>query len=37
MGEEEHGRMQDVTTTEWRTLLRLVLAQRLEINAIESA
>lgn len=29
--------MQDVTTAEWRMLLRLVLAQRLEINAIESA
>jgi hypothetical protein len=25
------------TTGEWRQLLRLVLAQRLEINAIESA
>jgi hypothetical protein len=37
MGEEERGRMQEATTTEWRTLLRLVLAQRLEINAIESA
>jgi hypothetical protein len=29
--------MDDVTTAEWRLLLRLVLAQRLEINAIESA
>jgi hypothetical protein len=26
-----------VTAAEWRQLLRLVLAQRLEINAIESA
>ena len=29
--------MPDVTTGEWRQLLRLYLAQRLEINAIESA
>lgn len=29
--------MDNVTTAEWRLLLRLVLAQRLEINAIESA
>lgn len=29
--------MDTVTTGEWRLLLRLVLAQRLEINAIESA
>jgi len=29
--------MENVTTGEWRQLLRLVLAQRLEINAIESA
>jgi hypothetical protein len=29
--------MDTVTTVEWRLLLRLVLAQRLEINAIESA
>ncbi|HXM41964.1 MAG TPA: hypothetical protein VN924_11965 [Bryobacteraceae bacterium] len=28
--------MDNVTTAEWRLLLRLVLAQRLEINAIES-
>jgi hypothetical protein len=29
--------MHHVTTGEWRQLLRLVLAQRLEINAIGSA
>jgi hypothetical protein len=29
--------MGSVTAAEWRLLLRLVLAQRLEINAIESA
>jgi predicted oxidoreductase len=29
--------MSNVTTAEWRLLLRLILAQRLEINAIESA
>jgi len=29
--------MDNVTAAEWRLLLRLVLAQRLEINAIESA
>jgi hypothetical protein len=29
--------MDTVTTAEWRLLLRLILAQRLEINAIESA
>jgi hypothetical protein len=29
--------MDNVTTAEWRLLLTLVLAQRLEINAIESA
>jgi hypothetical protein len=29
--------MDSVTAGEWRQLLRLVLAQRLEINAIESA
>jgi hypothetical protein len=29
--------MDNITTGEWRQLLRLVLAQRLEINAIESA
>lgn len=29
--------MVNVTTAEWRLLLTLVLAQRLEINAIESA
>jgi hypothetical protein len=29
--------MDNVTVGEWRQLLRLVLAQRLEINAIESA
>ena len=29
--------MDNVTTWEWRQLLRLLLAQRLEINAIESA
>jgi hypothetical protein len=29
--------MDKLTTAEWRLLLRLVLAQRLEINAIESA
>lgn len=29
--------MDDVTAADWRLLLRLVLAQRLEINAIESA
>ena len=29
--------MDNVTTAEWKLLLRLVLAQRLEINAIESA
>jgi hypothetical protein len=29
--------MDNPTTGEWRQLLRLVLAQRLEINAIESA
>jgi hypothetical protein len=29
--------MDNVTTTEWRQLLRLLLAQRLELNAIESA
>ena len=28
---------QPVTAEEWRLLLKLVLAQRLEINAIESA
>ena len=29
--------MNSVTVEEWRELLRLVLAQRLEMNAIESA
>ncbi len=29
--------MDTVTAAEWRQLLRLLLAQRLEINAIESA
>ena len=29
--------MDNVTIAEWRLLLRLVLAQRLEVNAIESA
>jgi hypothetical protein len=29
--------MDSANTTEWRLLLRLVLAKRLEINAIESA
>jgi hypothetical protein len=29
--------MDNVTAAEWKLLLRLVLAQRLEINAIESA
>ena len=29
--------MDNVTTAEWRLLPRLILAQRLEINAIESA
>ena len=29
--------MDNVSNAEWRLLLRLVLAQRLEINAIESA
>jgi hypothetical protein len=29
--------MPDVTVDEWRQLLRLLLAQRLEMNAIESA
>ena len=29
--------MDNPTSEEWRELLRLVLAQRLEINAIESA
>jgi hypothetical protein len=29
--------MDNVTALEWRLLLRLLLAQRLEINAIESA
>lgn len=29
--------MNTVTTGEWRQLLRLLLAQRLELNAIESA
>jgi hypothetical protein len=29
--------MNNVTTGEWRLLLRLLLSQRLEINAIESA
>jgi len=29
--------MDNVTTVEWRQLLRLLLSQRLEINAIESA
>jgi hypothetical protein len=29
--------MDNVTASDWRMLLRLVLAQRLEINAIESA
>lgn len=29
--------MQNVTDGEWRQLLRLLLAQRLEINAMESA
>lgn len=29
--------MHEVTTGEWRRLLRLLLSQRLEINAIESA
>jgi len=29
--------MDNATAAEWRLLLRLVLAQRLEINAIESA
>ncbi len=29
--------MHNVTAEEWRLLLRLLLAQRLEINAIESA
>jgi hypothetical protein len=29
--------MDKLTTAEWRLLLRLILAQRLEINAIESA
>jgi hypothetical protein len=33
----ERKRMDNPTTGEWRQLLRLVLAQRLEINAIESA
>jgi hypothetical protein len=33
----EHDRIEHVTPAEWRMLLRLVLAQRLEINAIESA
>ena len=33
-----HTRSMDhVTTGEWRQLLRLLLAQRLELNAIESA
>jgi hypothetical protein len=29
--------MDNLTAAEWRLLLKLVLAQRLEINAIESA
>ncbi len=29
--------MDEVTNEEWRLLLRLVLSQRLELNAIESA
>jgi hypothetical protein len=29
--------MDNVTALEWRSLLRLLLSQRLEINAIESA
>lgn len=29
--------MDKITASEWKQLLRLVLAQRLEINAIESA
>lgn len=29
--------MDNLTTGEWRQLLRLLLAQRLELNAIESA
>ena len=29
--------MSDVTSGEWKQLLRLLLSQRLEINAIESA
>jgi hypothetical protein len=29
--------MDNVTTAEWRQLLRLLLSQRLEINALESA
>jgi hypothetical protein len=29
--------MDNVTTGDWRQLLRLLLAQRLELNAIESA
>jgi hypothetical protein len=33
-----HTRFMDtVTTAEWRLLLRILLSQRLEINAIESA
>lgn len=33
-----HTRCMDhVTTADWRQLLRLLLAQRLELNAIESA
>jgi hypothetical protein len=34
--QRERERMDNVTTEEWRQLLRLLLAQRLEINAIES-
>ena len=33
----EDDAMQKITIAEWRQLLRLILAQRLEINAIESA
>jgi hypothetical protein len=29
--------MDQVTTAEWRQLLRLLLSQRLEMNAVESA
>ncbi len=36
-GLPEDEKMNDAPTKEWKPLLRLLLSQRLEINAIESA